>query len=108
MKFWLNITARARDDITRNAGWWAENHSLDEALRWYDTIYEQLDTILEFPESHALSAENDEFPHELRDKLVGIGARKTYRAIFTMVDSEIRVLAVRRTSQDAFMQGDIH
>lgn len=107
MKFRLNITTRARDDITRNAAWWAEHHSLDEALHWYDTIYQQLDTLLELPESHGLSAENDDFRTELRDKLVGLGARKTYRAIFTIVGSEVRVLAVRSTFEDTFTQDDV-
>ena len=62
MSFWLNVTNQARDDITRNAAWWAENHSLDEALKWYDSVYEQLNELLPFPESHALSPENDSFP----------------------------------------------
>ena len=71
MSFWLNVTNQARDDITRNAAWWAETHSLDEALKWYDSVYEQLNELLPFPESHALSPENDSFPYELREMLVG-------------------------------------
>lgn len=107
MSFWLNITMTARDDITRNAAWWAEHHSLAEALRWYDRIYEQLDTVLQFPESYALSAENDDFPYELREKLVGLGRRPMYRAVFAIVGTEVRVLAVRRASQDTFTPDDL-
>lgn len=102
MSFQLKVTAQARDDITRNASWWAENHSLDEALRWHDLVYEQLKEILDSPESYSLSEENDEFKYELREKLVGLGRRKTYRAIFTVIDSEVRILAVRRGAQDKF------
>lgn len=82
MSFWLNVTAKARDDITRNAAWWAEHHSLDVALRWYDEIYKQLDTLLTFPERHAVAPENDEFEYEIREKPVGVGSHPTYRAIF--------------------------
>jgi plasmid stabilization system protein ParE len=107
MSYWLNVTAKARDDITRNASWWAEHHSLDEALRWYDAIYEQLDTLLQFPERHAVAPENDQFEYEIREKPVGVGSQPTHRAIFTIVDSEVRVLAVRRGSQDALHPEDL-
>lgn len=107
MTYRLNITTNARDDITRNAAWWAEHHSLDQALQWYDLVYEQLGELLEFPESYGLSVENGDFPYELREKLVGLGRRRTYRAIFTIAGSEIRVLAVRRAAQDTFTPDDL-
>ncbi len=101
MSFRLNVTNQARDDITRNASWWAGNHSLDEALTWYD----QLNELLAFPESHGLAAENDAFPYELREKLVG-GKKRTYRAIFTIEGAEIRVLTIRRAAQRAITPDD--
>lgn len=103
----LIVTASARDDITRNAAWWAEHHSIEQALRWYDTIYEQLESLLTFPESYAFSSENDAFSYELREKLVGLGRHKTYRAIFTIAGEEVRVLAVRRASQDTFSPDEL-
>ncbi|MFC1758465.1 type II toxin-antitoxin system RelE/ParE family toxin [Planctomycetota bacterium] len=106
MSFWLIVTNQARDSITRNASWWAENHSLDEALKWYDSVYEQLNELLAFPESHGLAAENESFPYELREKLVG-GKTRTYRAIFTIVDTEVRVLTVRRAAQRAITPDDV-
>lgn len=88
MTFWLNVTNQARDDITRNAAWWAENHSLNEALnealKWYDAVYGQLNELLAFPDSHSLASENAAFPFELKGKLVG-GRKRTYRAVFTIV-----------------------
>ena len=99
MNYWLNITARAREDITRNAVWWAERHSLEQALRWYDGVYEQIQEVLQFPESHSLAPENELFAYEIRQKPVG-GRKRTYRALFTIVNAEIRILAVRRTSEE--------
>jgi plasmid stabilization system protein ParE len=107
MSFWLNVTAKARDDITRNAAWWAEHHSLDEALRWYDEIYKQLDTLLTFPERHGVAPENNEFEYDIREKPVGVGSHPTHRAIFTIVESEIRVLAVHRAAQDTVTPDDL-
>jgi len=106
MSFWLTVTNQARDDITRNAAWWAETHSLDEALKWYDSVYEQLNELLALPESHGLAAESDSFPYELRKMLVG-GKKRTYRAIFTIAGSEVRVLTVRRAAQRAITPDDM-
>lgn len=107
MTFRLIVTAAARDDITRNAAWWAEHHSLEQALRWHDAIYDQLESLLKFPESYAFSAENDAFSCELRENLVGLGRHKTYRAIFTIAGKEVRVLAVRRASQGTFTPDEL-
>ena len=106
MTYTLNITGQARDEITRNAAWWAEHHSLEEALSWYDSVYQQLDTLLEQPEANPLAGVNDKFSFELREKLVG-GRKRTYRAIFTIVNSEVRVLTVRRAAQKAITPRDI-
>lgn len=106
MSFWLNVTNQSRDDITRNAGWWADNHSLDEALKWYDSVYDQLNELPPFPESHGLATENDSFPYELREKPVG-GKKRTYRAIFTIVGTEVQVLTVRRAAQRAITPDDV-
>jgi plasmid stabilization system protein ParE len=106
MTYWLNVTNQARDDITRNAAWWAENHSLDEALKWYDSVYEQLNELLANPESHGFAPENDSFPYDLREKPVG-GKQRTYRAVFTVVLTEVRVLTVRRAAQRAITPDDV-
>lgn len=85
MKFRVSILPQARRDIDRNADWWAEHHLVELALQWSDADHVQLETLAEFPERNGLSAENVEFPHVIRDKLVGLGARRSYRAVFTIV-----------------------
>ena len=107
MSFRVTILPQARRDIDRNADWWAEHHSVEEALRWSDAVYDQLATLAEFPESHGLSAENDDFPYEIRDRLVGLGLRRSYRALFTIRDDTVYVLTVRRGAQDVIRPSDI-
>jgi plasmid stabilization system protein ParE len=107
MRFSVSILTQARRDIDRNADWWAEHHSVDQALRWSDAVYDQLASLADFPESHGLSAENDDFPYEIRDKLVGLGSRPGYRAIFTIQAETVYVLSVRRSAQDAIQPCDI-
>jgi len=87
MTFRVVLLPQARRDIDRNADWWAEHHSVNDALRWSDAVYDQVAMLAEFPESHGLSAENGAFPYEIRDKLVGLGARRSWRALFTINDN---------------------
>lgn len=71
----LIILPQAKADVLRNAEWWVLHHSSEQAARWLDTIQSQLESVADFPQSHSLSAENDEFPYEIRDKLLGLGSR---------------------------------
>ena len=107
MKHRLTILPQAQADVQRNAEWWAHHHSSEQAALWLDTIQFQLESIVDFPESHSLSAENDEFPFEIRDKLLGLGSRPSYRAVFTIRDDTVYVLTVRRSAEDAVRPGDI-
>ena len=105
MTFRVTILPQARDDIDRSADWWAQHHSVEQALRWSDAIYDQLKTLQEFPDSHSLASENEEFPYEIREKLVGLGSRPGYRAVFTIKDGE--VLTVRAAEQDRLTTDDV-
>jgi plasmid stabilization system protein ParE len=107
MKFRLNVTLRARGDIDRNADWWTDHHSLEQALTWADAVYDQLESLRDFPESHSLSLENEEFPYEIRDKLVGLGSRPRYRAVFTIKSDEVFVLTVRAGEEDRLTPDDV-
>jgi plasmid stabilization system protein ParE len=107
MTFPVSITPRATSDIDRNASWWAEHHSVDQALRWVDAVYDQLDALADAPYRHGLSAENDDFQYEIRDKLVGLGARPTHRAVFTIKDDTVYVLTIRHAAQDAIRPDDV-
>lgn len=100
MKFRVSILPQARRDIERNAEWWASRHSADQALRWSVAVYEQIEGFADAPEIHAFSIENSDFSYEIREKRVGLGARPRYRAIFTIKEDTVFVLAVRAAEQD--------
>ena len=100
MSFPVTILPRAEADVERNADWWARNHSAEQASRWLYAVRDQLQTLGDFPEAHSLSAENNDFPFEIREKLVGLGSRPGYRAVFTVKDNEVFVLTVRAGEED--------
>jgi plasmid stabilization system protein ParE len=102
MRFRVSILPQAIRDVDRNADWWAEHHSVEQALQWSDAVYDQLETLADFPESNGLSAESGEFPYKIRDKLVGLGSRLTYRAVFTIKGDTVYVLTVRRSASRCF------
>lgn len=106
MSLRLVISERAHDDIERNACWWAEHHSIDEAFQWQHYVYQQLAEIVVMPESYALCPEDSLFHVELREKNVGPG-RGGYRAIFTIGEEEIYVLTIRSGSQRSLRNRDL-
>ena len=102
MSFTVRYTEQAEADLYRNADWWALNHSLEQALEWESTIRRQIQSLTDMPERHALAPENENFTFDIREKPIGLGGRSSYRAIYTIVASDVRVLAIRRASQGAF------
>lgn len=66
-----------------------------------------MESLQESPESNSLSAETGELGIELRDKLVGLGSRRQYRAVFTIRECEVIVLAVRAAEQDQLYASDL-
>ena len=107
MTFRVTVLPQARDDIDRNANWWAEHHSVEQALQWSDAVYDQLETLRDFPDRHPLSTENDEFPFEIREKLVGLGSRPGYRAVFTIKNDKVFILTLRAGEEDRLTTDDV-
>jgi len=106
-RFNVVILPRAEEDIERNATWWAENRDAAQAVEWFFTVRRQILSLETMPEIHGLSAENDDFPYEIRDRLIGLGSRRSYRAVFTIRGDTVYVLAVLRTTQDALRPTDV-
>ncbi|MFT7641849.1 MAG: plasmid stabilization system protein ParE [Pirellulaceae bacterium] len=97
MKYQVRILPQAEEDIERNAKWWAEHRNSDEAVKWFFAVRDQLESLGKFPSRCPVSAENDDFDREIRDLIVGPG--RTYRAVFTIEDDVVNVLAVRRSDE---------
>lgn len=100
MTYRVVISERAVRDIIRNANWWSDHRSPEDANVWQAAIFAKIQTLVEFPLSHPLADENAEFPFELRESLFGIGAQPGYRILFTVEDEEIYILAVKATEEN--------
>ena len=69
--------------------------------------FKKIYSLDDLPTRHGLSRENDDFTYEIRDLLFGFGARPSYRAVFTIVESTVHVLTVQRSSQDKLRPADV-
>ncbi len=83
MRYQIKIPERVKQDIRRNANWWSEHHSTEQAQAWLDAAFAKFETLDRFPESHPLAYESDEFSFEIRKLHFGAGSRPSYRAVFT-------------------------
>ena len=100
--FKVVTTRRAFEDIYRNMEWWADHHSVSQAIEFEETVVRQIATLAEMPERFGFAYENGNFEFELRQMPVGLGNRPSYRAIYTVRNGEVVVFAVRRATEDIF------
>lgn len=103
--FHVTIHRQAKDDIARNAKWWAEHHSVNQALLWIDMVERQIDSLSEFPERFGFAVENGIFAYEIRQLLVG--SRQRYRVIYSIQNDTVHVLTVQRAEQDQIVKRDL-
>ena len=59
------------------------------------------------PLSYSLSLENGLFAFEVRDALVGLGSRKSYRAIFGVHEDHLSVYRVLPAAEGAINADDL-
>lgn len=107
MVYRVIITRRAERDLQSAARWWATERSADQAKRWLAGIEKKLQALTKSPMRFPLAAENGQFPFELRELHYGIGKQPTHRAVFTVADELVLVLAVRHGAQDWLQSEDI-
>jgi plasmid stabilization system protein ParE len=92
LKYRLRITARAMGDADEAYAWIAER-SPTQAERWYQGLFQQIETLTSQPTRCPRAAESDKFPEEIRELLYGKRKNK-YRIIFTIREDTVVVLYI--------------
>ena len=98
MSFSLRILPRAEKDAQHIYDYIAER-SPDGALRWWDALQRSASKLLENPSRYGYAPENSLTRFEVRQFLFKTRRGRTYRGIFAVVDSEIRILRIRGPGQ---------
>lgn len=104
MKYRVNVLPNAQVEIRRNAYWWSQNRSHEQAKKWTRLLLEKIRTLGNDPLRHAVAEENLRFSVELREVLFGLGRKPTHRIVFTTSDDTVFIVAVRHVSQDAIQE----
>jgi len=107
MNYRVVIHDVAKEDIRRNANWWAANHSASQAESWFHNAFDSIESLAFMPESHPLAPENHEIAVELRELHFGLGSHSSYRAVFCISGDVVHVLTIRRAAQDRISHADI-
>jgi plasmid stabilization system protein ParE len=94
MKRWnVIVELPAQQDIAEAHLWLAEQ-APEAADRWFDTIYETIGSLENFPERCPLAPESKFLNLEIREIFHG-RRRHKYRILFTVSENEVHVLHVR-------------
>ncbi len=98
MTYRLRVTARAVADADETHTWIAEHGSADQADRWYQGLFKQMETLAKHPTRCPRAAETDKFPEELRQLLYGKGKNK-HRIICAIRDKDVVVLFIHHSAR---------
>jgi plasmid stabilization system protein ParE len=89
MRYRVLIQPPAAEDLDEAYRWIASD-SPDHARRWLNGVLRAIRGLASFPRRCPLAPENDAFAEEIRQLIYG-----DYRVLFTIEDSQVRVLHIR-------------
>jgi plasmid stabilization system protein ParE len=98
LNYRFEITARALADAD-DAYTWIAHRSPDAAERWYQGLFERIETLTRQPRRCPLAAENAKHPEEIREILYGKRGNK-YRILFTIRDDTVVVLYIHHGARN--------
>jgi plasmid stabilization system protein ParE len=101
------IMPEAEAALWRNAKWWAENRSSEQAQRWYVGFAEAINALGDHPHQHPLARENDQFPYDVRVMNYGVSSRATHRALYTIRPDAVVVISIRAAKQKDATPDDV-
>jgi plasmid stabilization system protein ParE len=106
MSFQVQLARRAERDIEKMYSWLSER-SASGANRWYNQFLKLLDSLQFNPELYGLADEAGELSIPLRQALFKTRKGRTYRALFTIEESTVHILAVRGPAQRPVAEDDL-
>ncbi|WP_406697361.1 type II toxin-antitoxin system RelE/ParE family toxin [Singulisphaera sp. Ch08] len=99
--FRVEITAKARDDADEAYAWMVENISPANAEKWYQELFEQIETLTKHPARCPVASESRKFPEEIRELIYGKQRHKhKYRILFTIRQDVVAILHVYHSARN--------
>jgi plasmid stabilization system protein ParE len=97
MKYRVVIQRLALEDLEESYRW-AAGHAPETAARWLARFQAKLETLSDDPRRYPVAPENRKVTREIRQLLFG-RRPNVFRVVFTIVNSEVRVLRIWRASR---------
>ena len=98
MSYHVNILRQAERETNAIVHWLFER-SPEGAARWIDAYDNAMQALAVDPQRYGLAPENDFVDYCIRQLFFGTPAGGKYRAVFTIIGDEVRVLHVRGPGQ---------
>jgi plasmid stabilization system protein ParE len=105
-RYYVNVLRRAQRDSQAIVDW-LTTRSPAGARRWEGALREALVKLAENPDSYGEAPERVRPPTKIRQILFKTPKGKYYRAVFIIVDEEVRVLRIRRPHQRVMRRRDM-
>lgn len=106
MRHEVVLTQQAEQELHAAADWLVE-HAEQPAIaeKWFNGFVALLMSLEKMPARCGLAPEDRHFPCELRQILYG--RKRTYRALFTIRENRVVVLAIRHSAQAEILPEEI-
>lgn len=102
----VELTANARANL-RGYYLRSAEHAPETARKWLNRFEKALQSLSTHPDRCRLAPENDVVPEEIREFLFG-KRTGTFRVLFTIADSTVLVLHIRRATMDVASEDDLY
>jgi toxin ParE1/3/4 len=86
---------------------WIKERSPEGALRWWTAFLDACDSLKRMPDRHSLAPETDQSDREIRQLMFKTRRGNYYRALYVIVDAEVRVLRVRGPGQPDLLPDEL-
>ena len=108
MKFRVRTLSRAQRDVDSIVRWLSEAQQSPEGASAWSLAYERaLDRLERSPRGCGPAPENAFVDIEVRQCLFSTRRGRTYRAVFTIMEDEIRILRVRGPGQALLTEDEL-
>jgi plasmid stabilization system protein ParE len=106
MSYFVRPLRRAVHDIDEIYQWLVRR-SKSGADRWYAAFLKAASELEHFPDRHPLAPEGEQFTEDIRHLFFRTRRGRTYRILFTIVGSEVRLLRVRGPGQNILEENEL-
>jgi plasmid stabilization system protein ParE len=99
VRYQVIIQRRAEQDLWKATAWIAQ-FAPETAERWCSGFLAALETLTENPMRCGFAPENSYVDYDIRQLVYRTKSRVGNRALFTIIEDQVRVLRIRRPGED--------